>query len=1418
MAVVGMFALKAAVSYVISNVVREMTTKQKPEKEKTIQKLEGLTVQTCGWGGVIPISWGANRLAGNVIWSEAVNDDAGANPPTRVVSFAVGICRGPMTGLSKIWVDGDLVYDSVLPLPAASAGSTLEQLRAALKFSYHPGDETQEVDPVCESGFPVILDVFVDSITRTDPPVGPPWTETFNAGMWYVPAGATGVWAGHTGTLAIYLSSPEYGVDGWQFMAIPAEMTVYCFDDATVYQWISGAWVVVGSWVPSLTPGSSGPAYRGLCYCVFEDFPLHYTGGRVPLIEFEIRNEVSASPYTEIPEQTIVDIYTPPPAEQVAWTGSVVNMTGFDHGVDEFNPAYVVGNVSFGSGYLDIEPDGASSTVDLQSRGSGYIGGPGAPSNIAYGNLRLTVLTRPSSGEQTLAKISTGASAAGTELRLSSDGYLSLYDYAGVRHAVCTTPLSSDIWYNVTFGICNSILTVDGVQASQDSVHVTTSSASRLIMGSYAADADYHVQIGSVAGTTTPLPGSWGIDSLDVGKVIGDMTGIATSGSGTYPSSAFFTDAEPLDDDDGEISAYVNRRGGYPGTNPPASPNYLPVNSLRKHVVSADTFTLVPVKEWSAVHQDTVFYSMLAVFDHRGTSVNVFFSMSMAVGSESSEIGPIGPRDVGYFRAYHGICLNSGSSWYAPDIDGTVITYEQPMADAYDLHLYAIGVYALHSNVLGTMTTETLPPGTAVNASVSGVRDAAPGGGGANIVASAAENIVFFMEWGHWYAYMAVHKTVPYEAVYTDIDGIPTMPPVGCDFDADEDHIIYTAKVSDDSDPWRTEYESYGDTVLASGDSVETEWPLTIDTFVDGVTVQSSVFTIPSLSGNYLDLDLVVKVNNVTCDETHNPYTYNHATNTIVFDDPPADDLQVKAAWGFNREIPSPSIIVRLDYTTSSPCFGEIVNSAWALWEVQKPVRFRVRRATAGPVFVMCATNSDSSPGSIIKIRRRTTFLWDYAPETTISPKAGTLFRCMTVDNVSGFFFAVSSDLAGETELVIAQMDAGELADPIRFDISDYIDDPDAIMVWSAVGSTGVADRIAIGQKNGTEKISFWSLTTDSDTCTILYEGELTGDVVPSQATSAWRRGAVGMRPKLVFAYDHLSPTVIKRLDLTSRTLETTWYVLANESDGDLLPGFHGGSVYLSSFGKVVSGCLPAVAEDVYSYVSVDLLNPETVPAIVGSVVSDICLEAGLSAGQVDSNSLGSVCRGYTVATRQEARAALTPLLDAFNCSAVESEGKIKFVRRSGVSATTINAGDLAAHQEGSERPQTLSTTMGLSSSIPTSVELSFINSDAAYMQGVARVSRTVGDPGNKMALSSPIVMTRAEAAGVARRALLAAWVERTTFTWAMGRAGLIHEPCDVVTVPLGGGMTAVARIESMTPSGGVTTIEAAADSLITWE
>ena len=117
-AAVGGMVGSAVGSVVDSMILASMMPDQRIEG----QRLESLSVTTSTEGAVLPRVHGRMKVGGNIIWAtdfrEEITEEKqgggkGGGPSVTTVtyryyvSFAVALCEGPITGIGRIWADGD---------------------------------------------------------------------------------------------------------------------------------------------------------------------------------------------------------------------------------------------------------------------------------------------------------------------------------------------------------------------------------------------------------------------------------------------------------------------------------------------------------------------------------------------------------------------------------------------------------------------------------------------------------------------------------------------------------------------------------------------------------------------------------------------------------------------------------------------------------------------------------------------------------------------------------------------------------------------------------------------------------------------------------------------------------------------------------------------------------------------------------------------------------------------------------------------------------------------------------------------------------------------------------------------------------------------------------------------------------------
>ena len=186
------------------------------------------------------------------------------------------------------------------------------------------------------------------------------------------------------------------------------------------------------------------------------------------------------------------------------------------------------------------------------------------------------------------------------------------------------------------------------------------------------------------------------------------------------------------------------------------------------------------------------------------------------------------------------------------------------------------------------------------------------------------------------------------------------------------------------------------------------------------------------------------------------------------------------------------------------------------------------------------------------------------------------------------------------------------------------------------------------------------------------------------------------------------------------------------------------------------------------------------------TVVRDICEWGGLQSSQIDVSDLTTTfIRGYAVSRGSTPAAALQPLMETYFFDAVESDYKIKFVRRGGSSVATITKDDMGAYDHNSQHVDPLVITDAQEETLPRRSIVSYIDRGMNYQtnyQDYKRVS-TLTKAFNESRADLGVVLLPDEAKGVAEKALVSAWTKARTFKFPTSRKFIKLDPADPVTL-----------------------------------
>lgn len=168
----------------------------------------------------------------------------------------------------------------------------------------------------------------------------------------------------------------------------------------------------------------------------------------------------------------------------------------------------------------------------------------------------------------------------------------------------------------------------------------------------------------------------------------------------------------------------------------------------------------------------------------------------------------------------------------------------------------------------------------------------------------------------------------------------------------------------------------------------------------------------------------------------------------------------------------------------------------------------------------------------------------------------------------------------------------------------------------------------------------------------------------------------------------------------------------------------------------------------------------------LAAVIAEICESSGLTG--LDLSSAYGIVRGFVLNDIELARASLQPLLLAYSIDAIESEGVLAFQTRGQVSSFEIDPDRLAVSDDfqgayEARRAADVET--------PRRIRLAYTESESDFR---IRVAESVfPDSANDFVAQSdlPLVLTAAEALGIAERWMAEAQVSRDTIRLALPRS-----------------------------------------------
>ena len=185
----------------------------------------------------------------------------------------------------------------------------------------------------------------------------------------------------------------------------------------------------------------------------------------------------------------------------------------------------------------------------------------------------------------------------------------------------------------------------------------------------------------------------------------------------------------------------------------------------------------------------------------------------------------------------------------------------------------------------------------------------------------------------------------------------------------------------------------------------------------------------------------------------------------------------------------------------------------------------------------------------------------------------------------------------------------------------------------------------------------------------------------------------------------------------------------------------------------------------------------------LGQIVAALCAKVGLTSGMIDVTRLTNAVDGYIVGSRQTVRACLEELANAYFFDCTESDGILKFIKRGGVSAATIDISQLIPKGNSSDA-LTIARTQELD--LPREVDVVYLSSTKDYQSGTQVAQRQTTNAVNALTMSLSLVFSDQDAKTIADVSLYNAWAGRTGFQFTLPPKYAQMEPSDIIQITSG--------------------------------
>lgn len=200
-------------------------------------------------------------------------------------------------------------------------------------------------------------------------------------------------------------------------------------------------------------------------------------------------------------------------------------------------------------------------------------------------------------------------------------------------------------------------------------------------------------------------------------------------------------------------------------------------------------------------------------------------------------------------------------------------------------------------------------------------------------------------------------------------------------------------------------------------------------------------------------------------------------------------------------------------------------------------------------------------------------------------------------------------------------------------------------------------------------------------------------------------------------------------------------------------------------------------------------LNGRAGLSLLGEVVDDLCRRAGIADANVAA--LTGAVSGFVVDAPSSARDALAPLMDAYDFTAAEREGRIVFFHRDVADAVSVELDDLAEASAADAYAQ-----RGDAFEAPVEARVRFLDAAKDYLVAGVSARRLDRAEGGVESIDAPLVLEPEAAEALAQRVLADRRAAAESLRIEVGPAHQALEPGDRVVLGESANIFEIGRME----------------------